>query len=131
MNNAKTLRKIVTFRPDGCSGIPDGPYSECCNEHDFYYVYRGKYQWLAYRNNEELVAHTEPLRRVTADRILHECMKRHEDPLFSKFVYLGVRAFGWIFWYDIAERFQRRKRMLFDLMVLTAALGMLTWLIMN
>lgn len=99
MRDAKGLRKIVMFRSDGCSGIPDGAYSECCDEHDFYYACRGAYQWEAYRDEGKYVVLSRRMTRRGADRKLYECMQRYEDKLFSRFVYVAVRLFGWIPWW--------------------------------
>lgn len=109
MDNVKTLRKVVTFRSDGCSGIPDGPYSECCDRHDFYYYYRGEFAWLPYSEQGNLIKNPEPVTRKGADRLLQHCMQQYEDRLFSQFVYLAVRALGWIWWYDIPEKLSKYK----------------------
>ena len=78
---------LGTFKSDGCTGIPDGDYRDCCHEHDYYYQHRGR-------------CPTEKISRAEADRRLRACIRDNgEDALWAGIVYFGVRIFGWLWWY--------------------------------
>lgn len=100
-HRARHAKRII-FKPDGCTGIPDGEYRKCCNEHDWHYNYRGRYDYDYYKRTGGLKE--ARINRREADRRLWQCMRRYEDPVFSKLVYRAVRLLGWYWWYDVGEK---------------------------
>ena len=68
--------KAFDLTTDGCSVSPDGWWSECCAEHDFYY-----------RNDVGVT-------RDEADVYLYQCMNEKGAPLSAIVYYLFVRKFG-------------------------------------
>lgn len=121
----KSLKKIVMFRSDGCTGIPDGAYRGCCDEHDFYYRFRGRFHWGAWCEAGRMMKNPSPVRRAHADRLLRGCVEEHEDKLFASFVWLAVRSLGWIWWWDIPTKFER-----YGWVFLVAIFGgLLAWII--
>lgn len=62
---------------NGCTGVPDFNFEECCNEHDRCYCRGG----------------TEA-DRLECDEQLYECIKSMGHPVLAWIYYLGVRALG-------------------------------------
>lgn len=68
---------------DGCTLVPDLPLkvvkNPACIMHDWLYT-------------------TNKVTRKEADRLFGQMLRSFGYPVRSKVWYLGVRAFGWIFW---------------------------------
>lgn len=74
------------FSSDGCTAFPDGHWRRCCIEHD-------KAYWMG----------GTPAQRKISDRHLRDCVnemcllydwKPWTAWILSRFMYVGVRAFG-------------------------------------
>jgi len=75
----KCLKAILTS--DGCTGVPDFNFKQCCEKHDFYY-----------RNITNVT-------RIQADRKLRDCIKeKWKLPVLPWVYFLGVRLVGWWAW---------------------------------
>lgn len=73
----------------GCTLFPEGDYTPCCDEHDVRYTF-GK-------------------DRRMADRELRECIKGKRHPALAWLVWIGVRLFGYPFWYFGHRKGLRQK----------------------
>jgi hypothetical protein len=71
------------FESDGCTCVPDLNLSDCCRQHDYDY-YSEKH---CYRNRKE------------ADKRMYRCVKSKGRPFIAILYYLGLRLFGWLFFY--------------------------------
>lgn len=67
-------------RKNWCTMFPDGNYANCCKEHDFDYSQDGTKT------------------RLKADKDLRACIESMGHPILARVAYVGVRAFGWMFW---------------------------------
>ena len=65
---------------DYCTLSPDGNWGECCKLHD-----------RRYANNR--------LTRYQADKLLYRCIKRKSNSMVASVYFIGVRAFGWYYYY--------------------------------
>lgn len=70
-----------SFRSDGCTMFPDGPWRACCVEHDRAY-------WLGGTRKH----------RKRADIKLMCCVAQQGHPFIGTLMYIGVRLCGWGFW---------------------------------
>ena len=101
----KRSQIIQRFLSDGCSGIPDSSPSHrrCCDQHDFHYVYRGRYSWDEFYKTGKMRELGQRVSRRQADRLLRECLMANagEDRLWANVVYYAVRLFGWVPWWRV------------------------------
>lgn len=65
-----------------CTAFPDGEEGMCCKAHDIEYSTKGT------------------LSRKEADKALYQCVKENGEPVKAALMYVGVRAFGWLFYKD-------------------------------
>jgi len=79
-NILQRIKAIKDFVSDGCTMAPDLTFSDCCYEHDIYYV-------------------TGAVNRKEADRCLRKCIAAKGFPVLAWIYWLGVRLFGWVFYY--------------------------------
>jgi hypothetical protein len=79
-NILEKFKAAIDFANDGCTMAPDLTFSHCCYEHDIYYV-------------------TGAISRAEADRCLRKCISARGYPVLAWVYWLGVRLFGWFFFY--------------------------------
>lgn len=86
---SRDLSDVKKFATDGCTGVPDFFFFECCENHDFGY---------------EFGAELGALSRLQEDNALFSCMKRklkkHNKNkgwmwVLPYIYWLGVRVIGW------------------------------------
>ena len=74
---------LKPFKSDGCSAFPEGTIQQnklwlrCCTQHDFTYWKGGTYD-----------------ERLTADRVLKECVEKVGEPEVALMMLAGVRVGG-------------------------------------
>lgn len=76
------------IQTDGCTLVPD-VYKEACIEHDFYYVTHRDFTGLFISRAE-----ADRRLRITKQRL----SKLGKTSPLSWWRWIGVRAFGWLFW---------------------------------
>jgi len=82
--------EALALKSDGCTGVPDKLYEDCCYEHDIHY-----------RTGRTIF--DEPVTRAQADTRLRECIQIRSklgklDPM-SWWRWAGVRLFGGGAWH--------------------------------
>lgn len=79
---------------DECTGVPEFNIAHCCAQHDIAYESGGTWQ-----------------DRLTDDRVFRNCIWQNGEPVLAIIYFLGVRAFGWIFWkYMPAPPLRKRQQ---------------------
>jgi hypothetical protein len=74
---------IEPFTSDGCSAFPDGTFAQqelwlsCCTAHDYAYWQGGTYE-----------------QRLTADKLLRQCVANVGEPQIANLMLAGVRVGG-------------------------------------
>lgn len=63
----------------GCTLFPDENYTSCCDSHDKHYA--------------------TGTSRSQADQELRECIIKAGHPYMAWIAWIGIRLFGWPFWY--------------------------------
>jgi len=74
-NSVKGTIPAHAFKPDGCSGFPNGNWVECCVRHDLVY-------WMGGTRVE----------RTAADSALQKCVADKGHPFIAGLMHSGVRV---------------------------------------
>lgn len=86
MSKDKRKKKVPNkFKSNGCNCVPDLNLEKCCRVHDFRY-------W----SHPHRLSYFE---RKEADQEFRDCIKEKGHPYIAVLYYLGVRLFGWLFYY--------------------------------
>lgn len=84
-------KTVVKYTTDGCSGVPDFNFRDCCVQHDYDYAEH-------HRESEG--------KRLELDKKLRLCIGCRGHKVLAWIYWVGVRAFGWIS-YWVKERRER------------------------
>ncbi len=84
-------KAVVKYTTDGCSGVPDFNFRDCCVQHDYDYA----------EHHRESEAN-----RTELDAKLRLCIGCRGHKVLAWMYWAGVRSFGWIS-YWVKERRER------------------------
>ena len=85
---------MVYLVTNGCSGVPDFRFTDCCNAHDIAYA-------------THCLPDGTPCTREQADELLRCCISGKGSPLWAEVVFAGVRLLGGGFWEELKPMSQR------------------------